>query len=189
MRQAYVSAPIRSAGSNLAFPYRRNTKISLEYFSPFRQVLNEREILVGGFASLRYRLCSTLRPRLGKLHEAVPLHRVLDWTRWHARDTPGLWLCREAASLGRSPGRAELTMDELTKKQADELRKAAEYLTLQMRLTPHPTERSRIRAMADTADFVAERIDAHLAASQAQSAPTRTPIGEFLRRLPLGNYK
>ena len=82
-------------------------------------------------------------------------------------------------------------MDELTKKQADELRKAAEYLTLQMRLTPHPTERSRIRAMADTADFVAERIDAHLAASKAESAPRRTPIGKLLRRLPLGlsDYK
>lgn len=79
-------------------------------------------------------------------------------------------------------------MDELTKEQAEGLRRAAEYLTHQMRLTPHPTERSRIRAMADTADFVAERIDAHLAA-QTQSAPTRTPIGELLRRIPLGHYK
>lgn len=80
-------------------------------------------------------------------------------------------------------------MDELTKKQADDLRRTAEYLTHQMRLTPHPTERSRIRAMADTADFVAERIDAHLAAAQAENVPTRTPIGELLRRLPLGHYK
>jgi phosphoenolpyruvate carboxylase len=95
----------------------------------------------------------------------------------------------EASSLGRSSDLAELIMDELTKKQADDLRRAAEYLTLQMRLTPHPTERSRIRAMADTADFVAERIDAHLAASKAQNVPERTPIGELLRRLPLGHYK
>ena len=77
-------------------------------------------------------------------------------------------------------------MDELTREQAEGLRRAAEYLTAQMRLTPHPTERSRIRAMADTADFVAERIDAHLA-SKAQNAPERTPIGELLRRLPLGH--
>jgi hypothetical protein len=34
-----------------------------------------------------------------------------------------------------------------------------------MRLTPHPTERTRIRVMADTADFVAERIDAYLRAT------------------------
>ena len=79
-------------------------------------------------------------------------------------------------------------MDELTKEQAEGLRRAAEYLTLQMRLTPHPTERSRIRAMADTADFVAERIDAHLA-SKAENVPERTPIGELLRRLPLRHYK
>ena len=94
----------------------------------------------------------------------------------------------EASSLGRFLDLAELIMDELTKKQADELRRAAEYLTLQMRLTPHPTERSRIRVMADTADFVAERIDAHLAASKPESVPHRTPFGELLRRLPLGNY-
>jgi hypothetical protein len=80
-------------------------------------------------------------------------------------------------------------MDELTRQQADDLRRTAEYLTLQMRLTPHPTERSRIRAMADTADFVAERIDAFLTAASAQESPRRTPIGEFLRRLPIGNYK
>ena len=62
------------------------------------------------------------------------------------------------------PGRAsrEQIMNELTKEQADDLRRAAEYLTLQMRLTPHPTERTRIRVMADTADFVAERIEAFL---------------------------
>jgi hypothetical protein len=77
-------------------------------------------------------------------------------------------------------------MNELTKEQADNLRRTAEYLTLQMRLTPHPTERSRIRAMADTADFVAERIDAHLAASKKVDVPERTPIGDLLRRLPLG---
>jgi hypothetical protein len=125
------------------------------------------------------------------VHEAVPLHGVLDRTGRHLGDAPGIWLRREAASLGRSCDLTELIMDELTKKQADELRKAAEYLTLQMRLTPHPTERSRIRAMADTADFVAERIDAHLAASKAERAPQRTPIGELLRRLPLGlsDYK
>ncbi|MDQ2913266.1 MAG: hypothetical protein M3T56_08430 [Chloroflexota bacterium] len=83
-------------------------------------------------------------------------------------------------------------MTELTKQQADDLRRTAEYLTLQMRLTPHPTERSRIRAMADTADFVAERIDALLTAPPAEQRPQRTqrthwtPIGELLRRLPLG---
>ena len=80
-------------------------------------------------------------------------------------------------------------MNELTREQAEGLRRAAEYLTLQMRLTPHPTERSRIRAMADTADFVAERIDAHLAAPKAENVPQRTPIGELLRRLPIGHYK
>ncbi len=80
-------------------------------------------------------------------------------------------------------------MNELTRQQADDLRRTAEYLTLQMRLTPHPTERSRIRAMADTADFVAERIDAFLTAASAQEIPRRTPIGELLRRLPIGNYK
>jgi len=53
-------------------------------------------------------------------------------------------------------------MNELTKEQVDDLRRTAEYLTLQMRLTPHPTERTRIRVMADTADYVAERIDAYL---------------------------
>jgi hypothetical protein len=53
-------------------------------------------------------------------------------------------------------------MNELTKEQVDDLRRTAEYLTLQMRLTPHPAERTRIRVMADTADFVAERIDAFL---------------------------
>jgi len=80
-------------------------------------------------------------------------------------------------------------MNELTKEQADDLRRAAEYLTLQMRLTPHPAERSRIRAMADTADFVAERIDAFLSSAPVEPSPRRTPIGEFLRRLPIGNYK
>ena len=73
-------------------------------------------------------------------------------------------------------------MNELTREQANDLRRTAEYLTLQMRLTPHPTERSRIRAMADTADFVAERIDALLTAPPAEQRPTRTPIGELLRR-------
>ena len=77
-------------------------------------------------------------------------------------------------------------MTELTRKQADDLRRTAEYLTLQMRLTPHPTERSRIRAMADTADFVAERIDALLTAPPVEKSPPRTPIGELLRMLPLG---
>ena len=77
-------------------------------------------------------------------------------------------------------------MNELTKKQADDLRRTAEYLTLQMRLTPHPTERSRIRAMADTADYVAERIDALLTAAPAEKRPRRTPIGELLRRVSLG---
>jgi hypothetical protein len=77
-------------------------------------------------------------------------------------------------------------MTGLTKQQADDLRRTAEYLTLQMRLTPHPTERSRIRAMADTADFVAERIDALLTAPPVEKRPPRTPIGELLRMLPLG---
>ena len=80
-------------------------------------------------------------------------------------------------------------MNELTKEQVDNLRRTAEYLTLQMRLTPHPTERSRIRAMADTADFVAERIDAFLTTKPAEPVPQRTPIGELLRRLPLGYSK
>jgi hypothetical protein len=81
-------------------------------------------------------------------------------------------------------------MNGLTKQQADELRRTAEYLTLQMRLTPHPTERSRIRAMADTADYVAERIDALLSArpSVEKSSP-RTPLYELLRSLPLGIHK
>jgi hypothetical protein len=61
-------------------------------------------------------------------------------------------------------------MNELTKEQADNLRLTAEYLTLQMRLTPHPTERSRIRVMADTADFVAERIDALLTGPSAEKS-------------------
>ena len=77
----------------------------------------------------------------------------------------------------------------LTQEQVNDLRRTAEYLTLQMRLTPHPTERSRIRAMADTADFVAERIDALLRAQAVEKEPPRTPIGELLRRLPLGNYR
>jgi hypothetical protein len=63
----------------------------------------------------------------------------------------------------------ELIMNELTKEQVDDLRRTAEYLTLQMRLTPHPTERTRIRVMADTADFVAERIDAFLRAGAQDS--------------------
>src|SRR5688500_6412364 len=66
-------------------------------------------------------------------------------------------------ALGTQPAlhrlRRKVIMNELTKEQADALRRTAEYLTLQMRLSPHPTERSRIRAMADTVDFVAERID------------------------------
>ena len=61
-------------------------------------------------------------------------------------------------------------MNELTKEQVDDLRRTAEYLTLQMRLTPHPAERTRIRVMADTADFVAERIDAYLKARPPESA-------------------
>jgi hypothetical protein len=61
-------------------------------------------------------------------------------------------------------------MNELTKEQVDVLRRTAEYLTLQMRLTPHPAERTRIRVMADTADFVAERIDAYLKARPPESA-------------------
>jgi hypothetical protein len=65
--------------------------------------------------------------------------------------------------------RRELRMNELTKEQVDDLRRTAEYLTLQMRLTPHPTERTRIRVMADTADFVAERIDAFLRAGAQES--------------------
>lgn len=91
----------------------------------------------------------------------------------------------------RGPARArpQLIMNELTKKQADDLRRTAEYLTLQMRLTPHPTERSRIRAMADTADYVAERIDAFLTAAPAEKSSPRTPLYELLRRLPLGNHR
>jgi len=77
-------------------------------------------------------------------------------------------------------------MNGLTRQQAEDLRRAAEYLTHQMRLTPHPTERSRIRAMADTADFVAERIDALLAAAPAEQRPRRTPIGELLRKVSFG---
>jgi hypothetical protein len=80
-------------------------------------------------------------------------------------------------------------MTDITQEQVNDLRRTAEYLTLQMRLTPHPTERSRIRVMADTADFVAERIDALLRAQPAEKSPVRTPIGELLHRLPLGNYK
>jgi hypothetical protein len=81
-------------------------------------------------------------------------------------------------------------MNGLTKQQAEDLRRTAEYLTLQMRLTPHPTERSRIRAMADTADYVAERIDAFLSARPPveQSSP-RTPLSQLFRSLPLGNHK
>lgn len=80
-------------------------------------------------------------------------------------------------------------MNELTKEQVENLRRAAEYLTLQMRLTPHPAERSRIRVMADTADFVAERIDAHLAARTVEKTPPRASIVQLLRRLPLSNNK
>jgi phosphoenolpyruvate carboxylase len=71
--------------------------------------------------------------------------------------------------------REQKFMNELTKQQADDLRRTAEYLTLQMRLTPHPTERTRIRVMADTADFVAERIDAYLRARPPETsrAPNR----------------
>jgi hypothetical protein len=81
------------------------------------------------------------------------------------------------------------TMNELTKEQADDLRRTAEYLTLQMRLTPHPTERSRIRAMADTVDFVAERIDALVSARSAEAVQPRHSISQLLRRAPLGNHK
>ena len=77
-------------------------------------------------------------------------------------------------------------MNELTKEQADDLRRAAEYLTLQMRLTPNPTERSRIRAMADAVDFVAERIDAHLA-RPAKAIQPRPSIAQLLRRPHVGN--
>jgi len=63
----------------------------------------------------------------------------------------------------------ELIMNELTREQVDDLRRTAEYLTLQMRLTPHPSERTRIRVMADTADFVAERIDAFLRAGSQEN--------------------
>jgi hypothetical protein len=80
-------------------------------------------------------------------------------------------------------------MNELTKEQADDLRRTAEYLTLQMRLTPHPTERSRIRAMADTVDFVAERIDAFLSARSAEAIQPRQSISQLLRRSHLGNHK
>jgi phosphatidylserine/phosphatidylglycerophosphate/cardiolipin synthase-like enzyme len=80
-------------------------------------------------------------------------------------------------------------MNEFTKEQVENLRRAAEYLTLQMRLTPHPTERSRIRLMADTADFVAERIDALLAARTAEKSPPRASIAQLLRRIPLSNNK
>jgi hypothetical protein len=62
-------------------------------------------------------------------------------------------------------------MNELTTEQVEDLRRTAEYLTLQMRLTPHPSERTRIRVMADTADFVAERIDAFLRAGAQASTP------------------
>jgi hypothetical protein len=65
-------------------------------------------------------------------------------------------------------------MNELTKEQANDLRRAAEYLTLQMRLTPHPTERTRIRVMADTVDFVAERIDAFISASAEKDSLRRS---------------
>jgi len=73
-----------------------------------------------------------------------------------------------------APAGRELIMNELTKEQAEDLRRTAEYLTLQMRLTPHPTERSRIRVMADTADFVAERIDAFLRAAPVENTSRRT---------------
>jgi phosphoenolpyruvate carboxylase len=91
---------------------------------------------------------------------------------------------------GHAPARRELIMNGLTRQQADDLRRTAEYLTLQMRLTPHPTERSRIRAMADTADYVAERIDALVSARQSvEQQPPRTPFYELLRSLPLGIHK
>ena len=96
---------------------------------------------------------------------------------------------QEGASEKENLVRRQESMIELTKEQADNLRRAAEYLTVQMRLTPHPTERSRIRAMADTADYVAERIDAMLSAAPAEQAPPRTPIGELFRRLPLGYHR
>jgi hypothetical protein len=81
-------------------------------------------------------------------------------------------------------------MNELSREQAEVLRRTAEYLTLQMRLTPHPTERSRIRAMADTVDYVAERIDALLSArpSPEKTSP-RTPFSQLLRSLPIGDHK
>jgi phosphoenolpyruvate carboxylase len=94
-------------------------------------------------------------------------------------------MCTNSSGL-RTPNLGELIVNGLTKQQAEDLRRAAEYLTLQMRLTPHPTERSRIRAMADTADYVAERIDALLTAPPAEQRPTRTPIGELLRKVSFG---
>jgi phosphoenolpyruvate carboxylase len=69
---------------------------------------------------------------------------------------------RDRTTCYRGCAFPELIMNELTREQVDDLRRTAEYLTVQMRLTPHPTERTRIRVMADTADFVAERIDAFL---------------------------
>jgi hypothetical protein len=95
-------------------------------------------------------------------------------------------MCRADSSGRRTPAFGELIMNGLTKQQAEDLRRAAEYLTHQMRLTPHPTERSRIRAMADTADYVAERIDALLTTPPAEPRPTRTPIGELLRKVSFG---
>jgi phosphoenolpyruvate carboxylase len=83
-------------------------------------------------------------------------------------DWAALFPIQEGAHERDDKGR-ELIMNELTKEQADDLRRTAEYLTLQMRLTPHPTERTRIRVMADTADYVAERIDAFLRAGSQEN--------------------
>jgi hypothetical protein len=162
---------------------------STELFPNFRKVRDEREDHAGAFIPPGYGLRATIRAWLaGALRKTVSLHRVLDGTRRDAGDSSGVRLHRSHPNRGATAGREQL-MNELTREQANNLRLTAEYLTLQMRLTPHPTERSRIRAMADTADFVAERIDAFLTAKPAEPIPQRTPIGELLRRLPLGYSK
>jgi N12 class adenine-specific DNA methylase len=114
--------------------------------------------------------------------------RRLNTSRGDFTSIPGKKMHR-ALNLHCILTRRKVTMNELTKEQADDLRRTAEYLTLQMRLTPHPTERSRIRAMADTVDFVAERIDALLSARSAEAIQPRMSINQLLRRLPLGDHK
>ena len=84
----------------------------------------------------------------------------------YGRSTKHLLQCFPHHKMG---AKKSVIMNELTREQVDDLRRTAEYLTLQMRLTPHPTERTRIRVMADTADFVAERIDAFLRAGAQDS--------------------